>query len=91
MNNRELIGQLSSKMNLPKSVVSLLLDSFVQCVKEQLKDDNVVGIQSFGTFDLKKREERVFVNPQTQLRTLIPPKLVVSFKQSQILKEKLNI
>ena len=40
--------------------------------------------------EVKKREERISVHPATQVRTLIPPKLVVNFKQSNTLKDKIN-
>jgi DNA-binding protein HU-beta len=40
--------------------------------------------------EVKKREERISVHPATQVRTLIPPKLVVNFKQSNALKDKIN-
>lgn len=90
MNNKELISTLSSKLNLTKEEVSTLLETFTNSCKEQLLDNNIIGFQSFGTFEVRKKEERISVHPVTQIRTLIPPKLVVTFKQSNILKEKLN-
>lgn len=90
MNNKELISTLSSKLNLTKEDVSTLLETFTDCCKEQLTNHNTIGFQSFGTFEVRKKEERISVHPVTQIRTLIPPKLAVWFKQSSILKEKLN-
>lgn len=90
MNHKELISTLSSKLNLSKEDVSTLLETFNDCCKEQLEESNTIGFQSFGTFEVRKKEERISVHPVTHIRTLIPPKLVVSFKQSSILKEKLN-
>ncbi|VBB45306.1 Histone family protein DNA-binding protein [uncultured Paludibacter sp.] len=90
MNNKELISTLSSKLNLSKEDVDGLMQTFIDCCKEQLESDNIVGFQSFGTFEVRKKDERISVHPVTQVRTLIPPKLVVSFKQSSVLKEKLN-
>lgn len=90
MNNKELIASVASKMSLPRTEVKALLEAFSETVSAQLKEDNQVAFQSFGTFEVRKKEERLFVHPVTKARTMIPPKLVVSFKQSQILKEKLN-
>ncbi len=90
MNNKELIASVASKMSLPKTEVKYLLEAFTESFTDQLKEDNTIGFQSFGTFEVRKKEERLSVHPVTQIRTMIPPKLVVSFKQSQILKEKLN-
>jgi DNA-binding protein HU-beta len=55
---------------------------------QELQDGKTIALQGFGTFEVKKKLERVSVNPVTQQRMLIPPKLVLSFKPSNILKEK---
>lgn len=90
MNNKELITALSSRLKLSREEVSVMLETFTDSCKEQLVENNIIGIQGFGTFEVRKKEERISVHPVTQIRTLIPPKLVVSFKQSTILKEKIN-
>ena len=90
MNHKELIASMATKMNAPKSVVNDLLDMTVAAFTEQLLDDKTIGFQSFGTFEVRKKDERLSVHPSTQIRTLIPPKLVVFFKQSAVLKEKLK-
>lgn len=91
MNHKELIAKLVLRCNLPKSEIEALLETTTEAMKEQLISGKSIGIQSFGSFEVRKKEERLSVHPATQKRTLIPPKLVVSFKQSNILKEKLNI
>lgn len=55
---------------------------------QELQDGNTIAIQGFGSFEVKKKLERVSVNPVTQQRLLIPPKLVLSFKPSITLKDK---
>ena len=91
MNNKELVSNVASKMNLPKTEVKFMLEVFTEICKNQLKEDNSIGFQGFGTFEIRKKEERLSVHPLTKVRTMIPPKLVVSFKQSSVLKDKLNI
>jgi len=70
--------------------VADLLEKTIETCTELLVDDKTIGFQSFGNFEVRKKEERLSVHPSTQIRTLIPPKLVVNFKQSNILKEKLK-
>ena len=55
---------------------------------QELQDGNTVAIQGFGTFEVKKKLERISINPLTQQRMLIPPKLVLTYKPSVTLKEK---
>jgi DNA-binding protein HU-beta len=90
MNQKELIASMATKLNVPKSAVADMLETTVKIFTEQLVDEKTIGFQSFGNFEIRKKDERLSVHPATQIRTLIPPKLVVNFKQSNILKDKLK-
>ncbi len=90
MNHRELITKLASNLELPKNEVELLLETFVSTSAELLCDSKIIGIHGFGNFETRKKDERLSVHPSTQIRTLIPPKLVVNFKQSSVFKDKIN-
>ena len=65
-----------------------MVSSLLSVMTQELQDSNTVAIQGFGTFEVKKKMERVSVNPVTQQRLLIPPKLVLTYKPSTALKEK---
>ena len=54
----------------------------------QLEDGNVIAIQGFGSFEVKKKAERISINPSTKQRMLVPPKLVLSYRPSNTLKDK---
>lgn len=90
MNHKELITEIASKMNMKKSEVENILDAVIMVFREQLSEGNTIGLHNFGNFEVRKKEERLSVHPATQMRTLIPPKLVVNFKQSNTLKDKIN-
>lgn len=90
MNHKEFVNAVSEKMDLPHSEVEKMLEETVSILTEQLSEGDTIGIQGFGNFEVRKKEERISVHPATQVRMLIPPKLVVNFKQSNIIKEKLK-
>ena len=90
MNNKELINAISTKSELSAQEVERLLELTVKVCSDELLDSKTISLHGFGNFEVRKREERLSVHPATQIRTLIPPKLVVSFKQSNILKDKLK-
>ena len=90
MNHKELVSNLAVKLDLPKTEIERLLENTVSVFTEQLLEGVTVGLHGFGNFEVRKKEERISVHPVTQVRILTPPKLVVSFKQSNILKEKLK-
>lgn len=88
MNNKEFITELSKKTGYSSKDVTQYVSSLLNIMSQELQDGNSVSIQGFGTFDVKKKMERISVNPVTHQRMLIPPKLVLSYKPSVSLKEK---
>ena len=51
---------------------------------------DTVAIPGFGNFEAKKKAERVVLNPSNGKRMLVPPKIVLNFKVSNVLKNKLR-
>ena len=88
MNNKEFITELASKLDYSMSQSSKLTESFLGEIVQQLESGNSVNVQGFGAFEIKKKAERISVNPATQIRMLVPPKLVMAFKPHPNLKEK---
>ncbi len=88
MNNKEFIAELSRRLGYTAKDTSELVASVVSTVVKQLEEDNTVVIQGFGSFEVKKKAERISVNPTTKQRMLVPPKLVLSYKPSTVLKDK---
>ena len=90
MNKVELIAAVAEKSGLSKKdaekAVSAVLDSVVEAVAKEDK----VQLVGFGTFEVKKRLERILVNPGTGQRMLVPPKLVLGFKPIAAIKESLK-
>lgn len=90
MNNKEFIAELAKQTNQTVGATTKMVDDTLRILEEHFTQGNPVNISSFGTLEVKKKMERISVNPTTGKRYLIPPKLVLSFKQSNILKEKFN-
>lgn len=88
MNNKEFISELSRRFVYANKDTTQLVSSVISIMTQQLQDGNTVAIQGFGTFEVRKKLERISINPATQQRMLIPPKLVLTYKPSAILKEK---
>ena len=88
MNKTELVAAVAEKAEISKKDSEKALKAFVDVVTEQLKADDKVQLVGFGTFEVRKKLERISINPATQQRMLIPPKLVLTYKPSAILKEK---
>lgn len=90
MDTKTLIEQISAETSLGKKEVAGLLDSFIEIIGDRCGEMDTVTLPGFGSFEPKKRMERVMVMPGTGKRMLLPPKLVLSFKPSAMLKQKLR-
>ena len=90
MNNKEFITEMSRRLGYTAKDTSSMTSALVAEMTDVLEDENVISIQGIGSFEVKKKQERVVVNPATQQRMLVPPKLVINFKPSASFKEKMQ-
>ncbi len=81
MNNKEFISELSRKLGYTNTDSSQLVSSVIGVMTQELQDGNNIVIQGFGTFEVKKKLERISINPATQQRMLVPPKLVLAYRR----------
>ncbi|MEG2514780.1 MAG: HU family DNA-binding protein [Bacteroidaceae bacterium] len=88
MTSKEFILELSQQMGWSTQKVSDSLNDAISIMTKQLQEDDTIYIQGFGMFEVKKRMERISVNPVSKLRMLVPPKLVLTFKPSIPMKDK---
>lgn len=88
MNNKEFISELSHRLGYTAKDTSELIASVLSEITQQLQEDRAITIQGFGSFEVKKKAERISINPTTKQRMLVPPKLVLTYKPSNLLKGK---
>lgn len=90
MNNKEFISALAKRTGYKNTDVQHMVRTTVNAITENLLNEGGVTLSRLGSFDVKKRNERIINNPSTGQRMLVPPKLVVNFKPVSSAKEKMN-
>lgn len=88
MNNKDYLARMSERLDMSSKEVAQLTSAFVSEVAEKLDEGRTLTVTGFGAFEVKKKMERIVVNPATRQRMLVPPKLAVSFKAAPALKDK---
>ena len=88
MNNNEFTSELAERLGYTIKDTSELIGSLMSGMTQQLEEGNVIAVQGFGSFEVKKKPERISINPASKQRMLIPPKLVLTYKPSNTLKDK---
>ena len=90
MNNKDFISELSRRVGYSMSDTQRLVNNVISAMGDSFQDDDAVQVPNFGQFEVKKKLERIMVNPSTQQRMLVPPKPVLCFKPHAAWKERLK-
>ena len=90
MNSKEFFAEIAARTEMTSKEAQSLAGSLALAIADNLNEGDTFSIQGFGNFEVKKKMERVMVNPTTKQRLLVPPKLAISFKMSNVLKDKLQ-
>ena len=88
MTNKEFIAELAQRTGYSPEDTQRMVNLLVETMGDRFQDDDTVLVPTFGTFEVKKKLERVMVNPSTGQRMLVPPKLVLNFKPNVNWKER---
>lgn len=90
MNNKQFLTELSGKCQMSAEQVAGQVQTLIGVMENLWQNGDSVSLSGFGVLEVKKKNERVSVNPTTGVRMLVPPKLVLTYKPSSILKDKLK-
>lgn len=80
MNNKEFIAALADRTGKNRQSTQKMVLTVMEQLVSQVEETGSVQIPLFGTFEMKKRFERILVNPNNGKKMLVPPKLVLGFK-----------
>ncbi len=90
MNNKEFIAELSSRMGYTQQDTQKMVIAVMNELVSQVESNGSVVVPELGTFELKKRLERILTNPNTGKRMLVPPRLQMNFRATATLKDQLR-
>jgi integration host factor subunit alpha len=90
LNKAQIVENLFSKNLFTKGEASHIIETLFELMKQSLEDGEDVLISGFGKFLLKEKSRRMGRNPQTGEPLMLPPRKVVTFKCSGVLREAMN-
>ncbi|MBO4964656.1 MAG: HU family DNA-binding protein [Muribaculaceae bacterium] len=90
MDSRQLTEKVAAAMNRSREEVETLVQNLSIVVSKTAIEMDSVMVAGFGTFEPRKRMERVALNPSTGKRLLLPPRLLLGFRPSALLKQKVK-
>lgn len=89
MDNKSFISRLTAKAGISQARASALTRTLGELLAEHCSDLDSVAIPQLGSFAGKKYDETITTDPDGR-RTLVPPKIVIEFTPSAMLKKSLT-
>ena len=86
----DLAESINRKVGLSRVVSLNMVEAILHHMCDALANGENVKISGFGTFLLRDKAERVGRNPKTGIEVPITPRRVMTFRASQMLKERIS-
>ena len=90
MNKSELVKALADQANISLDEATLVVNTFVDSMKDSLLEGGRVAIRGFGSFKVKEYGSYAGRNPRTGEKGAVEPKRLPFFRAGKELKEYLN-
>ena len=86
----DLAEAINRKVGLSRAESLALVESILDRMSDAMASGENVKISGFGTFILRDKNERIGRNPKTGVEVPIEPRTVLTFRPSQILRDRIN-
>ncbi|MXP28782.1 integration host factor subunit alpha [Porphyrobacter algicida] len=90
MTRADLAETINRKMGLSRAESLDMVESILDKMGKALTEGENVKISGFGSFILRDKRERVGRNPKTGVEVPITPRRVLTFRASQLLKDRIS-
>jgi integration host factor subunit alpha len=85
----DLAETINRKMGFSRAESLDLVEAILAKMCEAMSEGENVKISGFGSFILRDKSERIGRNPKTGVEVPITPRRVMTFRASQLLKERI--
>ena len=90
LTKKEIINSIYMQIGFSKTISENLLEDVFQILLKNIIIEKKVKIAKFGTFILRKKNQRIGRNPKTKENKIITERNVILFKASKEFKEYIN-
>ncbi|CAN5487244.1 HU family DNA-binding protein [soil metagenome] len=87
MTRAQIAARISDATGLSKKETEVVVEGFISCIIECLKDNGNVEIRGFGTFKNNIKQPRVARNPKTGENINLEKRFIPMFKVSKEFKK----
>ncbi len=86
----QIVDSIYNNTDLNRPQATRSIETFLESIKKTLVSGEDVLISGFGKFCVNEKNERRGRNPATGEDLMLPPRKVITFKCSPVLKNEVN-
>jgi nucleoid DNA-binding protein len=90
MTRAQIAAKISEATGLSKKETEIVVEGFISCVIESLRNNESIEIRGFGTFKNNIKEPREARNPKTGEKVSLSKRFVPYFKVSRKFRRKIK-
>lgn len=90
MTRMDILETFSRQFLISQNKASFLLETILEEIFYSLSHEKSLKVSSFGTFMIHTKKQRMGRNPKTGKGAVISARKSLSFRGSQLLKDKIN-
>ena len=90
LTKKQIVNSIYMQLGYSKKICENLLEDFLSIILDELIKNKKVKISKFGTFILRRKNQRIGRNPKTKETKVISERNVILFKPSKEFKFYIN-
>ncbi len=90
LTKKEIVNSIYMQIGYSKRISETLLEDIFEIILKNIIQNQKVKIAKFGTFSLKRKNQRIGRNPKTKESKIISERNVITFKASKEFKKYIN-
>ena len=90
LTKKDIVNSIYMQIGFSKNISETLLEDIFELILNNLIEHKKLKIAKFGTFELRKKKQRIGRNPKTKESKIISARNVIIFKPSKEFKKFIN-
>ena len=90
LTKKEIINSIYMQIGFSKKISENIFEDVFQIILKNIITKKKIKIAKFGTFSLRKKNQRIGRNPKTKEEKIISERNVILFRPSKELKKYIN-
>ncbi len=90
LTKKDIVNSIYMQIGFSKKISETLLEDILELILQNIIKHKKVKISKFGTFILRKKNQRIGRNPKTKEKKVIFERNVILFKASKDFKKYIN-